>query len=77
MNDTRTVIDWHDVDQLGIGAQVVVLSAAIWTLAAVLTLAYWSGVLFWVGVLVAIGAFIWTVTVYLAPTQLRESPRDR
>ncbi|MEO8266062.1 MAG: hypothetical protein ABI706_11210 [Ilumatobacteraceae bacterium] len=77
MNDTRSVRRLRNPNAPTVAAWLVAVIAPVWTLAAFLTLAYWSGLLFWIAVVIAIGAFVWTVRVYLAPTQSRESLMDR
>ena len=51
---------------------VVALMAAVWTLAAVVTLVYWSGLALWMCAAAAAVGFVWTLRVYLRPTELVE-----
>ena len=49
----------------------VAVAVMLWTLAAVVTLVYWSGLTVWALGLLAAGMFVWTITVYLRPSETR------
>ena len=48
---------------------VIAVVVMLWTLAAVVTLVYWSGLTVWALGLFAAAMFVWTIRVYLRPSE--------
>jgi hypothetical protein len=61
----------NETEKLPTLTVVVAVVGLLWTVAAVATLVYWSGLTVWALGLLAAAMFVWTLRVYLRPSETR------